>query len=89
MNFKFGTKCEMEDISELLCRLFPKLTPENAGKFIYLQMASAVGLYQMTDYTDVQLEALKHPDLCHLKADFKLLYPDSVEFIMRGLLESG
>lgn len=89
MNFKFGTKSEMESVSDLLCSLFPKLTPEAAGRFIYLQMGSAVGLSQMTDYNAVQLEALKHPDLCHLKAEFNPLYSESVEYLMKGLLESG
>lgn len=86
MDFKFGTKCEMESVSELLLRIFPKLSQESAGKFIYLQMGSAVGLSQMTDYNEVQLEALKHPDLCQLKADFKPLYTESVEYLMNGLL---
>lgn len=87
MDFKFGTKSEMESVSSLLCALFPTLSQESAGKFVYLQMGSAVGLSQMTDYNEVQLEALKHPELCHLKAEFKPLYTESVEYLMNGLLE--
>lgn len=87
MEFKFATKAEMEAVTEILCTLFPKLTAEDAGKFIYLQGASAVGIYQMTDYSDFQLEALKHPELCHLKAEFTPLYESSVEYIMKGLLD--
>ena len=87
IDFKFGIKDEMEALTSLLCGLFPKLSPEDAGKFIYLQIGSAVGLSQMTDYNDVQLEALEHPELCHLKADFEPLYLSSVEYIMKGLLD--
>ena len=87
-DFKFSTKAEMEAAAELLCTLFPKLTPEKAARFIYLQGGAAVGIYQMTDYSDFQLEALKHPELCHLKADFKPLFLESVEFTMKGLLQS-
>ncbi|MEM7009153.1 MAG: TetR/AcrR family transcriptional regulator [Thermodesulfobacteriota bacterium] len=88
MDFKFGTKDEVGTVVELLCSIFPKLSPENSVKFIYLQMGSAVGLSQMTDYNEMQLEAFKHPELCYLKAEFKPLYENSVEYMMNGLLGS-
>ena len=87
MNFKFGTKDEIGKVVELLCRIFPKLTADDASRFIYLQISSAVGLYQMTDYSELQIKALKHPELKQFKVDFKPLYKEAVQYLIKGFLD--
>lgn len=87
MNFKFKTKEEMGRVITLLCNIFPKLDEQKATRFIYLQMSSAVGLYQMTDYSDVQLKAFKHPELKQFKVDFKPLYKEAVTYLIKGFVD--
>ena len=87
VDFKFATKDEIERVTELLCRIFPKLTPDDASRFIYLQISAAVGLYQMTDYSEIQLRAFEHPELKQFKVDFKPLFKEAVEYLIKGLLE--
>ena len=87
MNFKFNTKEEVGRVMSLLSRVFPKLDEEKAARFIYLQMSSAVGLFQMTDYSEIQLKALKHPELKQFKVDFKPLYKEAVTYLIKGFLD--
>ena len=73
-------------IIELLCRLFPTLTPEKARDFLNMQFAAAIGLFQMTDLSDLQKEVLGYPEFEHLKVNFAPAYTQAVEYILAGIL---
>jgi len=85
-NFKLSVKNDLEQLIIFLCRIFPKLTPDKAAEFIYLQFGSATGLYQMTDHSEVQLKAMEHPELKDMKIEFNPYFKNSVEYLIRGLL---
>ena len=87
-NFKYSTKDELKTSVELICRVFPDLSPEKATDFFYLQFASAVGFYQMTNHSDVQKKVLQDPELKEFNIDFEPYYKDSVEHLIKGLLDS-
>ena len=86
-NFKYSLKDDIEDLVKLLCRIFPELTPEKAGEFIYLQNSAAVGLYQMTNNSETQQKVLENPDFKEFNVDFKILFTEAVEHITRGILK--
>ncbi|MGI9533659.1 MAG: TetR/AcrR family transcriptional regulator [Thermodesulfobacteriota bacterium] len=87
-DFKFATKDELMSTVELICLIFPEISPEKAKDFFYLQFASAVGLYQMTDLSEVQKIVMENPELKDFKIDFEPYYKDAVEHLIKGLLNS-
>ena len=89
INFKLACKDEIEKVTSLLTSALPRLSVEEATRFMYLQMSSAVGLYQMTDYSEIQLEAYKHPELKQFKVDFKPLYKEAVTYLIKGFLDGS
>ena len=86
IEFKLSIKNDLEQLIGLICRIFPDLTEQKAADFVYLQFASAVGLYQMTDHSENQLKAMEHPELKDMKIEFSPYFKNSVEYILRGLL---
>lgn len=74
-------------LSELLCRLFPKLTLEKVAEFLNLQLAAAIGLSQMTNLSEVQRIVLEYPEFEHFKIDFKVYFQKTVELLLQGLLD--
>ncbi len=86
VDFKEQIKEEFTTVGELLVRLFPKLSPEKATQFLQLQFASAIGLYQMTDLTELQQEVLAYPEYQHLQIDLESAYRQSVAAILNSLL---
>lgn len=87
IDFKMSVKDELKNLSELLCRLFPLLTSEKATKFLNLQLTVAIGLYQMTNLSDIQQEVLEYPEFVDLKIDFSSYFQDAVEYLLKGLLD--
>jgi len=87
INFKMATKHELIILTELLCGIFPNLTPEKAVEFIYLHISMAIGLYQMTNYNEVQLKAMENPELKDMKVEFNTYFEDGVLFLFKGLLD--
>jgi len=85
--FKFAIKHELAILIELLCDIFPNLRPEKAAEFIYLYTSTAIGLYQMTNYTEVQLKAMENPELSDMKIEFNTYFEDAVKYLLQGLLD--
>lgn len=84
--FKLGTLVDLKALRELMCRLFPRLSPEKAEEFIHLQIASAIGLYQMTNLSEVQQNVLENPELKGMKIEFDEYYRNSVMILITGML---
>jgi len=84
--FKRGAKEELFVLADVLCRLFPNLTIEKAANFLDLQIASAVGLFQMTDLSEIQQQILDDPEFAVLKLDFATCFQESVEYLLNGIL---
>ena len=61
INFKKRANEELMTLSELLCGLFPSLTLQKVAEFLNLQLAAAIGLYQMTNLSEVQRIVLEYP----------------------------
>jgi len=85
--FKKATKHELIILTELLCGIFPNLTSEKAVEFVYLHISMAIGLYQMTNYNEVQLKAMENPELKDMKVEFNTYFEDGVLFLFKGLLD--
>ncbi len=84
--FKRGAKEELFTLAEFLCNLFPKLTIEKAANFLELQLAAAIGLFQMTDLSETQQRILEDPEFTVLKLDFAASFQETVEYILKGTL---
>jgi len=65
---------ELMALSELLCGLFSSLTIEKVAEFLNLQLAAAIGLYQMANLSEVQKTVLNYPEFKHFKLDFKVYF---------------
>jgi len=87
IDFKKRATEELMALSELLCGLFPSLTLEKVAEFLNLQLAAAIGLYQMTNLSEVQRIVLEHPEFEHFRLDFKVYFKKTVEHVLRGLLD--
>jgi AcrR family transcriptional regulator len=86
VDFKRSVNSELHALSELLCQMFPALTAEKAGVFLELQIASAIGLYQLTNLSEMQKRVLEYPEFKHMKVDFNSYMQKVVEFSLRGLM---
>jgi len=84
--FKRGAKEELFVLAEVICRLFPKLSLEKAANFLELQIASAIGLFQMTDLSEMQQQILDDPEFAVLKLDFEISFQETVEHLLNGKL---
>jgi len=89
IDFKRSVKGELSVLSELLCRAFPAFTPDKAGEFLELQLASTIGLYQITNLSDVQRKVLDYPEFRHMKIDFKPYLQKTIECLLQGLATSS
>lgn len=86
VDFKRLAKEEYTIVTELLCNVFPALSPQKAIKFLNMQLAASIGLYRMTNLSAVQKEVLAHPEFKHLKVDYPVYYQECVEYLLKGLL---
>jgi len=85
--FKRGAKEELFLLAEVLCNVFPQLTIETASKFLQLQLAAAIGLFQMTDLSEVQQKILEQPEFSELKMDFAASFQETVKHLLNGTLK--
>lgn len=86
IDFKRLTRSEYTIVSELLRDLFPRLSQENAIKFLNMQFAASIGLYTMTNLSSVQEEVLTYPEFRNLKVDFETYYRECLTHLLNGLL---
>ncbi len=86
VDFKRNVSSELIVLSELMCEIFPALSPEKAGEFFELQLASIIGLYQITNLSDVQQKVMEYPEFRHMKIDFNSYLQKSVECLLHGLM---
>jgi len=85
VDFKRRAAVELKVLSELLCKMFPALSPEKAGGFLELQLAAVIGLYQITNLSEMQQRVLQYPEFRHLKVDFKSYLQKTVACLLHGL----
>jgi len=86
VDFKRNVANELKVLSELLCEIFPALSPDKAGEFLELQLASVIGLYQITNLSEMQRRVLEYPEFRHMKINFNSYLQKSVEYLLRGLM---
>ncbi|MFZ2148513.1 MAG: hypothetical protein WAV28_14960 [Sedimentisphaerales bacterium] len=86
VDFKRRAIDELKVLSELLCKMFPALSPEKAGEFLELQLAAAIGLYQITNLSEMQQRVLEYPEFRNLKVDFNSYSQKTVECLLQGLM---
>lgn len=86
VDFKRSVSSEVRVMSELLCKMFPAMSREKAGQFLELQLAAAIGLYQITNLSELQHKVLEYPEFRHMKVDFSDYFKKAVENLLRGLL---
>lgn len=87
VDFKRSAVNELTVLSELLCEVFPALSPQKAGEFMELQFASVIGLYQITNLSEVQRKVLEYPEFKHMKIDFNSYLQKSVECLLQGFAQ--
>jgi AcrR family transcriptional regulator len=86
VDFKRSVNSEVQVMSGLLCKIFPTLTPEKVGEFLELQLAAAIGLYQITNLSEIQRKVLEYPEFRHMKVDFNDYLKKAVEYLLREIL---
>lgn len=84
--FRLRTKEELEILQDLIHGIFPSVDPGKVPEFLHMQIASAIGLYQMTNLSDNQKKALEHPELSEMQIDFEEYYKKSVQHLISGSL---
>jgi len=84
--FKRGALEELFSLAEVLCSIFPKLTIDQAANFLELQIASAIGLFQMTDLSEMQQQILDDPEFAVLKLDFATSFQETIEHLLNGIM---
>jgi TetR/AcrR family transcriptional regulator len=87
VDFKRNIVNESEMLSEFLCEIFPALSPQQAGEFLELQLASVIGLYQITNLSEVQQKVLEYPEFRHMKIDFNTYLQKLVEHLLKGFIQ--
>ena len=88
VEFKRYANEELKALSTLLCQKFPALSSEKAGEFIELQLASAIGLYQITNLSEMQQRVLEYPEFRPMKVDFSGYLQKAIECLLHGLMAS-
>ena len=86
VSFKIRAIDELKVLSDFLCKTFPGLSREKAVEFLELQLASAIGLYQITNLSELQRKVLEYPKFRHLKVNFKRYLQKTVECLLHGLM---
>ncbi len=84
VRFKSTMRVELATIVQLLCELFPTLTPEKAGQFLHVQGALAIGLYPATHLSDIQRQAMEQAGFEQIGLDFESTFRESTEHLFRG-----
>jgi hypothetical protein len=51
------------------------------------QSASVIGLYQITNLSEIQRKVLEYPEFKHMKIDFNSYLQKSVECLLKGLIQ--
>lgn len=87
IEFKRTLLNEVGTISALLSQTFPALTAPKTVEFILLQSATANGLYQICDQTEIQKKVMEREEFAVFRVDFTSSLQRTVEFIIRGLIE--
>ena len=87
VDFKRSIAGELKLLTELLCDIFPALSFQKAGGFLELHLASIIGLYQITNLSDIQRKVLEYPEFKHMKIDFNNSLQKSVECLLKGLVK--
>lgn len=86
VNFKKMVVVEFEILCQLLQRIFPKLSIENAIKFLQIQLALSIGLYTMTDLSPNQQKVLEVTEFSHLSMQYPRYFKQSLVYILQGLI---
>ncbi len=88
VDFKRSVVNELKVLSEFMCDMFPALNPQKTGEFLELQLAPMIGLYQITNLSELQQKVLEYPEFKHMKIDFNTYLQKSVECFLHGLMDS-
>lgn len=86
VSFKKMVVSEFEILCQLLQRIFPKLSVENAIKFLQIQLALSIGLYTMTDLSANQQKVLEVAEFSHLSMQYPRYFKQSLVYILQGLI---
>ncbi|MHC4745120.1 MAG: hypothetical protein ACYS8Z_24655, partial [Planctomycetota bacterium] len=86
VDFKRAAATEVGTLSELICGIFPAADAEKAGQFLELQIASTIGLYQMTNLSEMQKKVLEYPEFQHMKMDFDSYLQKAVGCLLQGII---
>jgi len=79
-------KSKVGSLTDLLCRLFPSLTVEDAGEFLHVQFVLVCGLYSMANLTEKQLKAMEVAGLLHTRVDFDSHFQRAESYLIRGFV---
>jgi hypothetical protein len=85
--FKQTARDELAALGQLVCDVFPVLTPEKLEEFLHLQGALAVGLYPMAHLSEVQKQAMERAGFEHIGIDFDAQLRHGTEHLLRGFVE--
>lgn len=87
VEFKLVTRDEYYLVTQHLLNLFPKLTPEKAGEFVYSQMAMTRGVFPMLNPLPKQKDAMKEAELRTDFDSYRVLLINAVEAMLVSALK--
>lgn len=76
-------------LSDTMKRLFPIMRTDDTLAFLQMQLAASIGIYTMTDLSDIQREVLDMPEFRHFNIDYATVYETAVAHVLRGILEQA
>lgn len=88
LGFKKSFNEDYVQIVDHLNKCLENCTIDKISKFLNLQAALSVGLYQMTDLSSTQNAILQLPEFAHFRTDIRKSLYDGVKLILSGLIEN-
>lgn len=88
VRFKTVARQQMERMIELLCGNFPQLSAQAAEQFLAIALATASGLYPMTELSDKQEQAATRAGFSSYQGRFERYYEHAVWSCLEGALAS-
>jgi len=88
LDFKKSFNEDFIQIVDHLTKCLENWTTEKMSKFLNLQAALSIGLYQMTDLSNTQKEILQLPEFVHFRTDMRDSLLNGVNLILSGLIEN-
>ena len=88
LQFKERFRVELSILTEKIISLFPMLNDEKVMEFLRLQIAISIGLFSMTNISEVQKNMLDKPEYSFMKVEIQKHMKMAIEHLITGVIVS-